>query len=78
MVAANVAALGVLGGAIALILFFRLVADVGATGAQTVSLLIPAFGMLWGAVFLGESLGGTALAGAALIVAGTVLVMRSR
>jgi drug/metabolite transporter (DMT)-like permease len=78
VVAANVAALGVLGGAIALILFFRLVADVGATGAQTVSLLIPAFGMLWGAVFLGESLGGTALAGAALIVAGTVLVMRSR
>src|SRR4051812_5381212 len=76
LVLANVAALGLLGSGVAYVLFFRLVADVGATSAQTVSLLIPAFGLLWGMLFLGESLGLGGLAGAALIVVGTVLITR--
>ena len=31
------------------------VADIGATGALTVTYLIPVFGVLWGALFLGEA-----------------------
>ena len=41
---------------------------------MTVTLLMPAFGMAWGALFLGEAITGPMLAGAALIVAGTALV----
>ena len=76
LVLANVAALGLLGSGVAYLLFFRLVADVGAASAQTVSLLIPAFGMLWGMLFLGETIGLAGLAGAVCIVAGTVLITR--
>ena len=42
-------------GAVAYLLYFRLIADIGATGALTVTYLIPVFGVLWGALFLGES-----------------------
>ena len=76
VVLANVAALGLLGSAVAYILYFRLIANVGAASAQTVSLLVPAFGLLWGAVFLDESIGLAGLAGAACIVLGTVLITR--
>lgn len=76
LVIANVAALGLLGSGVAYVLFFRLVADVGAASAQTVSLLIPAFGMFWGMLFLGERIGLAGLAGAACIVLGTVLITR--
>jgi drug/metabolite transporter (DMT)-like permease len=76
LVVANVAALGLLGSGVAYVLFFRLIADVGAASAQTVSLLIPAFGMLWGMMFLGERIGLAGLAGAVCIVLGTVLIVR--
>jgi drug/metabolite transporter (DMT)-like permease len=76
LVLANVAALGLLGSGVAYVLFFRLVADVGAASAQTVSLLIPAFGMLWGTMFLGETIRPAGLGGAACIVLGTVLIIR--
>ena len=76
VVIANVVALGILGSGVAYVLFFRLVADLGAASAQTVSLLIPAFGMLWGMLFLGETIGPAGLAGAVCIVLGTVLITR--
>jgi drug/metabolite transporter (DMT)-like permease len=37
---------------------------------------MPAFGIVWGAVLLGESITLTMLAGAALIVAGVAAVLR--
>jgi drug/metabolite transporter (DMT)-like permease len=77
LVLGNLLALGVLGSALAYVLFFRLLADVGATRAQTVSLLIPIFGVLWGYLFLDESLTLRTLGSGALIIAGTFLVMRS-
>jgi drug/metabolite transporter (DMT)-like permease len=76
LVLGNLLALGVLGSALAYVLFFRLLADVGATRAQTVSLLIPIFGVLWGYLFLDESLTLRTLGSGALIIAGTFLVMR--
>ena len=63
--------------ALAYLLYFRLIADIGATGALTVTYLIPVFGVLWGALFLGESVSASMLAGAALVILGTVFVLRN-
>jgi drug/metabolite transporter (DMT)-like permease len=76
LVLANLAALGVLASGIALLLYFRLMADIGATRALTVTFLVPVFGLLWGTLLLGESLTGAAIAGAALVLLGTLLVTR--
>ena len=76
LVVANVLALAVLASGVAFVLYFRLIADIGATRALTVTYLIPLFGLLWGWLFLGETLPGSALAGGALILAGTLLVTR--
>ena len=70
-------ALALLGNALGMVLYFRLIADVGATRALTVTYLMPLFAVLWGMLFLGESLSASALAGGVLILAGTVLVTRS-
>ena len=76
LVIANVLGLALLASAIAFLLYFRLIADVGATRALTVTYLIPLFGVLWGWLFLGEALPPSALGGGALILGGTVLVTR--
>ena len=67
-------ALGVLCTGIAYILYFKLIEDVGATSALTVTFLNPLFGILWGALFLGEVVGWYTIAGAAIVIAGTALV----
>jgi drug/metabolite transporter (DMT)-like permease len=72
----SVFALGLVCGAVGYILFFGLVADVGATGALTVTYLTPVFGVAWGALFLGESLSLVMLAGAALVLLGTFFVVK--
>ena len=74
---ASVLVLGVVCGAVAYLLYFRLVTDIGATGALTVTYLIPVFGVLWGALFLGEALTLPMLAGGVLVILGTVLVLRT-
>jgi len=77
LVAGNMLALALLASGVAYLLYFRLIADVGALRALTVTFLIPVFGALWGWLFLGETLPAAAFAGAALIVAGTLLVTRA-
>jgi len=77
LVAGSIVALGLVCGAVAYVLYFRLIADIGATGALTVTYLIPVFGMLWGALFLAEQLTWPMLAGAALVILGTVFVLRN-
>ena len=69
-------ALGLACGAYGYILYFRLVADIGPSGALTVTYLIPIFGVLWGAAFLGEALSASMIAGGLLVIAGTALVLR--
>ncbi len=64
--------------AAAYVLYFRLIADIGPTRAMTVTFLMPAFGMLWGRLFLDETITLPMLAGAVLIVAGTAGVVRPR
>jgi drug/metabolite transporter (DMT)-like permease len=69
-------ALALVCSALAYILYFRLIADVGPTRAMTVTFLMPALGMLWGALFLAERVTPVMVAGAALIIVGTAAVLR--
>jgi len=61
--------------AAAYLIYFRLIANVGPTRTFTVTFLIPVFGTLWGALFLGEPVGMSTLAGGAVIVIATALVL---
>jgi len=65
--------LGVLGSGVAYMLYYRLIADVGATTSSFVTYLIPVFGVTLGAVLLDEELGLNVLVGALLVVAGIAL-----
>jgi drug/metabolite transporter (DMT)-like permease len=71
----NVVALAVASTAVAYLIYFRLIADIGPSRALTVTFLIPLFGVLWGYLFLGEAITANMLAGGALIVAGTALAL---
>jgi drug/metabolite transporter (DMT)-like permease len=73
-VMAAVLALGVLCSGVAFLLYFRLIHDVGATSALTVTFLIPVFGILWGCLFLGEDFGWHTVAGSSIVIVGTALV----
>jgi len=71
---AAVLALGVVCSGIAYLIYFKLIEDVGPTSALTVTFLNPVFGILWGALFLGEMVGWHTLAGSAIVLVGTALV----
>ena len=66
--------LAVLCGSFAYVLYYRLVADVGPTKALSVTFLMPAFGVLWGVLFLSEIVTLPMIGGCLLIIAGTVLI----
>ncbi len=68
-----VATLGFLGSGIAYLLYFALIARVGAARTILVTYLVPAFALVYGAVFLDEAVTAVALAGLALVLAGTAL-----
>lgn len=70
-----VIALGVLCTGVPYLLYFRLIADVGPSRALTVTFLIPVFGTLWGALFLGEAITAPMLAGGTLVLVGTALIL---
>lgn len=67
--------LALLGSALAFILYFRLMSDIGPTKTQTVTFITPLFGILFGILFLDEELRVAMLVGGALILAGTALVV---
>ncbi len=73
-VMAAVVALGVVCSGVAYLLYFRLVKEVGATSALTVTFLIPLFGILWGSLFLSEVVGWYTIAGSSIVILGTALV----
>ncbi len=71
------AALALICSALAYLLYFRLISDVGPTRALTVTFLIPLFALIWGAVFLDEHITLSTLAGCAAVVLATWLVAGS-
>jgi drug/metabolite transporter (DMT)-like permease len=75
-VLANVLGLALLCSAVAYLLYYRLIADVGPTRAMTVTFLMPLFGMVWSVLFLDETVTLPMIAGCALIVGGTAFVVR--
>jgi drug/metabolite transporter (DMT)-like permease len=77
LIIASVLILGLVCSGIAYLLYFRLISDIGPTGALTVTYLVPIFGVAWGALVLGETISHAMLAGGALVIAGTVLVLRN-
>ena len=66
-------ALGALGSGIAYLLYFAIIASAGASRAILVTYLVPAFALVYGAIFLDEAVTATALIGLVLILGGTAL-----
>jgi drug/metabolite transporter (DMT)-like permease len=65
--------LGVFCTGIAYILYFRLLSRVGPSKTLAVTYLIPAFGVLWGHLFLHEAITVSMVVGCAVILIGTTL-----
>lgn len=74
---AAAAALALVCTAAAYLAYFRLIVRIGPVRALTVTFLIPVFGLLWGALFLGEKITASMLAGCATVLVATRLVLRS-
>ena len=66
-------ALGVFCTGFAYALYFRLIARIGPTKTLTVTFLIPAFAILWGMLFLNETVTTVMIGGCLVILAGTAL-----
>ena len=69
----SVIALGVACTGVAYMLFFHLIAVVGPARAITVTFVIPVFGILWGAMFLGEQVSAGMVGACVIILIGTAL-----
>ena len=63
-----VLALGIVCTGIAYVLYFKLIRDVGAINALTVTLLVPVFGIVWGALLLDEVITSNMIGGAAVVL----------
>lgn len=70
----SVLGLTLLSTAVAYLLYFRLIENVGPTSTVTVTLLVPVFGLLFGVVFLREPFGLGTLVGLGIILSSVVLV----
>jgi len=70
------ACLGLVCTALAYILYFHLIASIGPVKSLTVTFLIPPFGILWGALFLGEQISWAHAAGGALIGLAVWMVLK--
>jgi drug/metabolite transporter (DMT)-like permease len=71
-------ALTLLSTAVAYLLYFRLIENVGPTKTLTVTFLIPVFGLLFGVLLLGEPVGVGTLVGFGIILYSVALVTEVR
>ncbi|MGJ8681458.1 DMT family transporter [Paraglaciecola sp.] len=69
----QVVILGLFCTGIASIMYFRLIANIGAEKAITVAYLVPVFGVIWGIAFLQETMTLNMLLGACLVLVGVAL-----
>nr|WP_315875455.1 DMT family transporter [Acaryochloris marina] len=68
-----VLALAFFSTSLAYLLYFRLIQNIGASKALTVTYLVPIFAVLWGAVFLREAITVAMISGCCLILLGTAI-----
>ncbi|WPD73894.1 DMT family transporter [Dickeya fangzhongdai] len=73
----SILALGLVCTALAYVLYFRLIADIGPLKSLSVTFLIPPFGILWGWAGLGEQLSTDVITGGIMIVIAVWLVLHS-
>lgn len=66
----SVVTLSILGTAVATLLYFWLLNNVGVTGTLLVTYLLPGFALLWGALLLNETITWAAILGLALVLLG--------
>jgi drug/metabolite transporter (DMT)-like permease len=66
--------LALLSTAVAYLIYFRLIENVGPTSTLTVTLLVPVFGLLFGVLLLEEPFGLGTLAGLGIILTSVVLI----
>lgn len=76
--ALSVVALGAVGTALAFVIFYTLIAGVGAGKASLVSYLAPGVALVYGAVLLDEPITVAAVVGLAMILGGVALAARRR
>jgi drug/metabolite transporter (DMT)-like permease len=69
----SLVAVGVVCTGVAYILYFRLIEEAGPARALAVTFVVPVFAILYGALFLGESVTGWMLSCGLVIVCGTAL-----
>jgi drug/metabolite transporter (DMT)-like permease len=73
----SVVALGALGTALAFVIFYKLINEVGAGRASLVAYLAPGVALFYGALLLDEAITAAAVAGLALILGGVALASRT-
>jgi drug/metabolite transporter (DMT)-like permease len=71
-------ALGVVGTALAFVIFYKLITETGAGRASLVSYLAPGVALFYGAVFLDEPITVAAIVGLVLILGGVAVASRPR
>jgi drug/metabolite transporter (DMT)-like permease len=74
VVALSILGLALLSTAVAYLIYFRLIENVGPTSTVTVTLLVPVFGLLFGILLLDEPFGVGTLAGLGIILLSVVLI----
>ena len=62
---------------VAYLLYFRLLAELGPTSGMTVIFVVPVFGVLWGALFLDESIRLSTVLGGGVILLSVWLITRT-
>ncbi len=70
--------LGVANTALAFVVYYRLIGELGAGGAALVTYIAPVFALAYGAIFLGEAITPAAVGGFGLVLAGVWLASRRR
>jgi drug/metabolite transporter (DMT)-like permease len=75
---ASVVVLGVVGTALGFVIFYKLIAEVGAGRASLVSYLAPGVALFYGALLLDETITLAAIGGLVLILGGVTLASRPR
>lgn len=69
----TVLALAILSTSLAYLLYFRLIQTIGASKALTVTYLVPIFAVMWGALFLKETITLAMISGCCCILLGTAI-----